>query len=189
MKKFMNVKLLMVLFACFTLFCSCSKIKEAATTDITVSGEMYVELKDIPVVTGTTRGEVSNHFSVENAVIKLEDFNLSEEILKYRNNIESVRVGSETSIVVTTTDKEGTVVEKFVFKASSIRYVIEVDRYELGTTYTNPNLLSFAEASLEQLFKTGELKISTSGNTDITSGETLNVRLTIKNIVLKASAI
>ena len=189
MVKISNFKFQLVLLACLFALYSCDKVEDATKTEIPAFSAS-IELDDIIVsATKSTADDDLINFSASQ-VVKLEDIDgISEDAIKYRSNIESVSVGS-ASVLITTTDSVGTVVKEFKLSATDISSSINITEYELGTTHTADleNLQTFCNQLFMKLFSSDSgVKISTSGLTDITSGEKLKVTITMENITLIAS--
>ena len=174
-----KIKLVFVLLASLLLFCSCDKTK----TDIKLSS-MSFELNDIQVVSAT-RGDLNTFAATR--TISLEDIQgITDEAIKYRKKIESITVGPTTSITITSTDGSGTVVKDFGLTASAVTHGVSVSQYDLGTTYSGGTLESFVIAVLNNLFQSNSATLNAQGKTDIPSGETLKVKITISEVILTA---
>jgi len=175
-----NYKLLFVLLTCSVLFFSCDKIK----TDVKISS-LSIEMDNISVTSAAkgVSGDAINFFSATKT-ISLDDVQgVTDEALRFRNKIESIEVGTTTSVTVTSTDDAGTVIKEFVLNANGLSNAINIPQYDLGTAYSG-NLQNFVIELLTTLFKSNSVTMNTSGKTDITSGETLKVKITITNIIL-----
>jgi hypothetical protein len=187
--KFSNVKYLLVLLACLFAFYSCDKVKDASTTEIKLDGPVSIKLDNIVVIDGTTKStanEILNYFSGTKSINLTDLQGLSEEAIKYRSNIESVEVGS-TSITITTTDSAGTVVKEFLLTANGVANSINVPQYDLGSVYSG-NMQDFTTELLMKLFSNSNgVTMNTSGKTDITAGEKLEIEIILEDITLIAN--
>jgi len=181
MKSFIN-KLTLAL--CLLSFFACGKIKDATTKDIPVES-ITIELNDI-TVQEKTRGELQKFYAEQ--TIKLEDIEaLTDEAIKYSDLVESVSVGS-ASIIIYSVDEVGTVVEEFVLDAKEVSK-IEIKEYVLKTEVNTKEVQSFAASVLKHLLLYNKVNVVTSGNTDIPSGKNLRVKISLKNVNIRASVL
>jgi FlaG/FlaF family flagellin (archaellin) len=186
MVKFIFFNAQLILLACLFAFVSCDKIKDASTAEIPVAS-VSIEF-DISVDSLTTKRATEDGLNLFDLTqsINIEDLQgLSDDAIKYSSSIESIEIGS-TSITITSTDGEETVVKNFVFKAIGIPNEINVSQYDLGTTYADDNLQSFAIQLMSKLFKDNDVTINTSGETDVRSGNNLKIKITMDDITLIA---
>ena len=189
------------LFACYFMASSCGG--NVPTIPINVES-MVVELNDILV--GSPAGIIAkgggdeepplNTFS-ESRTISLESLkgitaDEMADILKYQEQIVSAKAGSIT-IAITSTDEEAMIVRDFLLEADGFTNNIYVEQYDLGTPIT-PETADFTAFANELLMKlvmssfTGlnEVTFNISGLTDVISGESLNVTITLGDVVFEA---
>jgi hypothetical protein len=164
--------------ACLLIFCSCDK---RLAIEIPLSS-ITIEMDDISVGNNSGLKSTLSTFNETQTILLSNLQGVSEEALKYRTKIESVKVGSTSTITIIATDNAGTVVEEFVLSADGTDN-FSIDRYNLGTPHSD-NVQDFAAKFLLKLLLNGEITLNASGKTDIPSGENLKVKLTLKDITL-----
>ena len=190
--KVLSIKNQIVLLACFFALSSCDKV--STTIDV---GDMSIQLEDITV---GDDGGVKSFAIVRLADDALTPFNasqtltmdmlagLSSEAKEYKSKISKVEIGPESSITITTTDENGTVVEDFEIKAAGVK-TLSVREYHFGEPYTG-NIEEFATQLLMKLFASSNgVPITISGKTDVESGKNLKVKIVLSEVSLVAKVL
>jgi len=181
---------LMLLLAGLFVFYSCD-VEDTATIEVPVSS-LSIDLEDIVVGNDDPpmqqakssiqlKSTLNSFFATQ--TISLENLPDFKDVAKYKSQIKSVSVGS-ASVTISTTDENGTVVEKFVLEANNIGN-LEIPIYELGTNYAADEIQNFATQILLKLFN-GDVTLTASGKTDVISGENLKISITLQDIMLVA---
>jgi len=189
--KVLSIRNQIVLLACFFALSSCDKV----TTTIDV-GTLSIQLDDITVGDAAVKStgmvkfadDALNSFYAEQTLSMSMLAGLSSEAEEYQSRITKVEIGPESSITITTTDGNGTVVEDFEMKATGVK-TLSVPEYRFGTPYTG-NIEEFATQLLMKLF-TGSngVPITVSGKTDVESGKNLKVKIVLSEVSLVAKVL
>jgi len=176
--------------------CSCEEIKDQITVDIPFDS-FTIELDDIVV------GD--NEVGAKSAIVRLNDalnqfyaerilnvnqpnIGIPADVLERLSNIVSVEVGKESSITVTATDDNGTVVENFLMVGTDMSNNLDVGLYELGTTYSDKVEAFATELLMKLVVNREEVLLTISGMTDVVDGEKLKVIITLRDGLFKAKA-
>jgi len=178
MTKFKN--LFLILLASLLAFSSCEK----NTIDIPLSSATIV-LDDILVVDASK--STMNSFSVTQTIDYESIAGLSDEVDKYRSHIQSIEADT-VYITITTTDGEGTVIENFLIKVNGLND-FSIPQYDLGTVYTASHIPAYVTQLMFKIMNGNSLELNISGETDVASGEYLQVEITLKNVVIKAKVV
>jgi len=173
--------LFLVLLASVLVFSSCDK---TSTVDVPLDN-VTIALNDILV--NDASKSTMNSFSVEQIVSDKMIEGLSDDAVKYRSHIESISADS-VYITITSTDSKGTVVENFLIEADGLSD-LSILRYDFGTEYSASNLPGYVTQLFMNVLLNGSVKLNISGETDVVSGETLQVKISLVNAVLKAKVV
>ena len=191
--KVLSIRNQMVLLACFFALSSCEKV----TTKIDV-GDLTVKLDDIKIgddgsakSAGMVRFDdgTLTSFSASQTLSMDMLAGLSSEAKDYQSRITKVEIGTESSVIITSTDGSATVVEDFKIEAAGVR-TLSVPLYHFGTPYTG-DIEEFATQLLMKLFSSGSagVPITISGKTDVDSDKTLQVKITLSEVSLVAKVL
>jgi len=183
-----NIKSQVILLVCIFALCACEKV----TVNIPVDS-LTIQLDDIlvgddGVKSGMIRlaDDALNSFHATQ-VIDLNKLNgITEEVKKDQSKITKVEVGSTSSITITVTGSDGTVVKDFLIEADGINS-FAVANYDLGEPYSE-NVAAFASQLLLKLFK-GSVSLTISGKTDVPEGAKLRVFIRLNDVVFKVKAL
>ena len=170
-----------IVFAGLALFNACEK---PLTIEIPLQS-VTIELDDVTVGDSVTQKSTFTAFNAVQTISLNSIEGLSEQAMAHIKHIKSAEVG-EASIIITSTDEEGTV-EEFVLSASELGN-FNIPHYELGTVYTD-NVKNYASQFIMKLLKNNSLDIRVSGKTDVPAGSHLKIKIVIDNITLLANPI
>jgi len=189
--KVLSIRNQIVLLACFFALSSCEKV----TTTIDV-GDLTVQLDDITVgddgaksagIVRLAEGALTP-FSASQTLSMDMLAGLSSEAKDYQSRVTKVNVGPETSVTITSTDGNATVVEDFKIEAAGVQ-TLSVPEYHIGEPYTE-NIEKFATQLLMKLFTSSNgVPITISGKTDVVSGKNLQIEITLSDVSLVAKVL
>ena len=177
-----KITIISVLLASVLAFYSCENFNPPIEIPLS---SVVIELDDIEVA-NDAKGEL-NSFSTTQNVSYSTIVGLTEEALNSMSRIESIDVNS-LFITITSNDEMGTVVEDFVIKVDQLPD-FTIDQYLLGTSYTVPNIGTYASQLLMKILSNESVDINLSGKTDVTSGENLKVTITLNDVILVAKVL
>ena len=173
--------LFFILLASVLAFSSCDK---TSTVDVPLDN-VTIALEDILVSDASK--STTNFFSVTQPVTYAMIAGLSDDADKYRSQIESITADT-VYITITSTDNAGTVVENFLIKVDNLDD-LSILRYVIGTEYMANNLSDYVMQLFKKLLKEESVELNISGETDVASGESLKVKITLINVTLKAKVV
>jgi len=189
------------LFACYFVSVSCGG---GPTIQIPVDN-VSIELNDIVVgepqqskakspANDEDGDELLNHFAVERTVSAEDAVGLTADALEYLSQIQSASVGS-VSIIITDLSGEGTVVKDFELEAIGFNNKIKIAQYDLGAGFdyqaVTGDLLGFAAELMRKMFVNSlqDVTFTVKGYTDIPTGESLKITITMDDVVFEAKVI
>ena len=191
-----NFKNQIVLLACMFALCCCEEVKDKVTVKIPINS-FSIQLEDITVgATAAKSGvivkladedELNSFHASMNVSMDMLSSQLNTEIGKYQSNIERIEIGSTSSITVSSTDENGTVVKDFLMEATGISN-FAVEQYILNTAYSE-NIEEFATQLLMKVLFSESVPLTVSGKTDVVSGEKLKVKITLNEVSLIAKVL
>jgi len=176
--------LFFILLASLLAFTSCDK---NSTIDIPLSS-VIITLDNIMVDDASNLKSTMNSFAVTQIIRYSDIEGLSDEAKKYQGNIESILADS-IYVTISTTDEEGTIVENFCIQVNGLND-FSISEYFFGTLYTADHLSEYVSQLLTKIMKSESgAAINVSGETDVSSGESLKVEITLRGVTLKAKVI
>ena len=172
------------------LFYSCGDaIDDATKIDVPVS-DVAVELDDILVEDGkkslnrkSDDDEDGLNYFEANQTIYLDSIGSLADVMKYQSQITDVTVEEASICIVAADDENGTLIKDFVLKAVGVAD-LSIPQYNLGENFSE-EMLPFATSFMLKLLLTKSVEIKVSGETDVSSGKALKVKITLGEMTLK----
>jgi len=144
---------------------ACKQIDKASTISVSVPDFTV----DIPVTVSSVNASSALRADGDfrdfsgSAIIDVNDPNFAE-LAKYRDMITSVSVGTAS---VTMNSSSGSTAKNITLSATGVTPDFTISSYTLGTDYSLPELVTYADKVFNQVVKAGSLTVSASGQTDI----------------------